>query len=249
MKSLKSSVHNNVHAMSPRPNSAPIQIQNILHTTNMPGPLLVKTGALWQGIRADRAKCWLPGTQCEKNAVRAKFSFFACYNLDIECILCIIVNNAASSGASIGQDTGALTPWTLLLFTDTLTQQQCFITIQFNALKTHQGEGGRRRSISLPVYFLPPQERARLCSRAMWPLPCLSRRPSLLSLFTWGMRLSPGGAPGWQQWRKAAEGGELQWLGDSPAAGFIKPLPGAGAWTCWLQVKAWPEKRGDFFTP
>ena len=46
MKSLKSSVHNNVHAVSPRPNSAPIQIQNILHTTNMPGPLLVKTGAL-----------------------------------------------------------------------------------------------------------------------------------------------------------------------------------------------------------
>ena len=97
--------------MSPRP--APIQIQNILHTTNMPlpGPLLVKTGALWQGDRADRAKCWLPGTQCEKNAVQAKFSFFASYNLDIQSILCIIVNNEAGWGVIRGQylqDTGAL---------------------------------------------------------------------------------------------------------------------------------------------
>ena len=33
----------------------------------------------------------------------------------------------------------------------------------------------------------------------------------------------------------------------TPAAGFIKPLPGAGAWTCWLQVKAWPEKREGTF--
>ena len=130
----------------------------------MPGPLLVKTGALWQGIRADRAKCWLPGTQCEKNAVRAKFSFFACYNLDIECILCIIVNNAASLGASIGQDTGALTPWTLLLFTDTLTQQQCFITIQFNALKTHQGGG--EYHVVIPSSVFSPATRK---SQALFP--------------------------------------------------------------------------------
>ena len=46
MKSLKSSVRNNAHAMSPRPNSAPIQIQNILHTTNIPLP--------WSPLGEDR---------------------------------------------------------------------------------------------------------------------------------------------------------------------------------------------------
>ena len=112
MKSLKSSVRNNAHAMSPRPNSAPIQIQNILHTTNIPLPSLVPSW--WRQAhcdRADKAKCWLPGTQCEKNAVQAKFSFFASYNLDIQSILCIIVNNEAGWGVIRGQylqDTGAL---------------------------------------------------------------------------------------------------------------------------------------------
>ena len=46
MKSLKSCVRNNAHAMSPRPNSAPIQIQNILHTTNIPLP--------WSPLGEDR---------------------------------------------------------------------------------------------------------------------------------------------------------------------------------------------------
>ena len=101
---------------------------------------------------------------------------------------------------------------------------------------------------SLPVYFLPPQERARLCSRAMWPLPCLSRRPSLLSLFTWGMRLSPGGAPGWQQRRKAEEGGELQWLGDSPLQQldssnlYLEPGPG----TAGFRWKLGQRREGTF---
>ena len=42
----ESSVRNNAHAMSPRPNSAPIQIQNILHTTNIPLP--------WSPLGEDR---------------------------------------------------------------------------------------------------------------------------------------------------------------------------------------------------
>ena len=97
---------------SPRPIPAPIQIQKFsshYKYASASGPLAAKTGALWGSVRLTgwHAKCSLPATQCEKNAVRPKFSFFASYNLDIQCILCIIVNNEADCGVIGGQYWGA----------------------------------------------------------------------------------------------------------------------------------------------